>query len=282
MFASEKRNPEQSLRMNTLFWRLQTRFLTFLAAALCATTAAAADMTARQVAVAIYKAPAGEKIDLTAKNLAKLDLAGIDFKAALMGGADLYGADLSRANLAGTNLAAAKLDRAVITKADFTGANLEGASILKPSIFTTPDFNITESPTFANANMRRARIAARMDGTSFRGADLSGSQIGPFDMSVEGGLAPSSLMKSTDFTGANLSGTDIRNVNFTFARFTGANLSGARLQLLDLTNAKFDGADLTGAEFSGCNLQGASFQGAKGLDTIKGLETVSNLDRSDW
>lgn len=269
-------------RMALTFRRLHVVLLTLILSAFSVGLATAADMTARQVAVAIFKAPPGVKIDLSSKNLAQLDLAGIDFKAALMARTDLYGADLTRANLAGADLAAAKLDRAVLTKANFTGANLEGASILKPSIFTTPDFDITEGPTFANANMKDARLAARMDGTSFRGADLSGAKIGPFDMSVEGGLAPSSLMKSTDFTGANLSRTDIRNVNFTFARFTGANLKGARLHLLDLTNAKFDGADLTDVEFSGCNLQGASFRGAKGLDTIKGLETVSNFDRSDW
>jgi uncharacterized protein YjbI with pentapeptide repeats len=244
--------------------------------------AVAADMSARQVAVAIFKTPSGEQVDLTGKNLSELDLAGIDFKAALLARADLYGSDLSRANLTKTDLAGAKLDRAVMTRSNFAGANLEGASILKPSIFTSPDFDIRESPNFADANMKRVRLAARMDGTSFRGADLSNSQIGPFDMSVEGGLAPSSLMKSTDFTGANLSGADIRNVNFTFSRFTGANLTGARLQTLDLTNANFDDADLTGVEFSGCDLQGASFRGAKGLSTIKGLETVSNLDRSSW
>ncbi len=211
--------------MAPLYWRPLTHLLMLLAGVLTAGMATAADMTARQVAVAIFKAPAGEKIDLSAKNLAQLDLAGIDFKAALMARTDLYGADLTGANLAGADLSAAKLDRAVLTKANFTGANLEGASILKPSIFTTPDFDITEGPTFAHANMKNARIAARMDGTSFKDADLSGAKIGPFDMSVEGGLAPSSLMKSTDFTGANLAGTDIRNVNFTFARFTGANLT---------------------------------------------------------
>lgn len=255
-------------------------FLIVLLAACSCVQAVAADMSARQVAVAIFKAPPGEKTDLSGKNLSELDLAGIDFKAALLAKADLYGSDLSLANLTKADLAGAKLDRAVMTRSNFAGANLEGASILKPSIFTTPDFDIRESPNFADANMKRVRLAARMDGTSFRGADLSSSQIGPFDMSVEGGLAPSSLMKSTDFTGANLSGADIRNVNFTFARFTSANLAGARLQHLDLTNANFDDADLTGVEFTSCNLQGASFRGAKGLDTLKGLETVSNFDRS--
>jgi uncharacterized protein YjbI with pentapeptide repeats len=241
----------------------------------------AADFTARQVTVAIHKAAAGEKIDFSGKDLSGLDLAGIDFKGAQLAKTNLYGADLSSANLKATNLAGAKLDRAVLTKADFSGANLEGATILKPSVFSSPDFDIAETPNFTGAILRGARIAARMDGVKFREADLSGAQIGPFDMSVEGGLAPSSLMQGADFSAANLSQTDIRNIDFTFGRFPGARLNGAKLTALDLTNADFSGADLTGAQFSGCKFDGATFTGAKGLDSAKGLETVSNLNRPD-
>lgn len=242
----------------------------------------AADMTARQVAVAVYKTPAGAKIDLSAKDLSELDLAGIDFKAALLGKTNFYGSDLTRANLTGSDLAGAKLDRAIITRANFASANLEGVTILKPSVFTTPDFDLAESPSFEGANLKGARISAALDGVNFRRAALAGAKIGPFDMSVEAGIAPSSLMKSADFTGADLSGVEMRNVNFTFSRFTNARLNGALLVSLDLTNADFAGADLTGVEFSACNMQGANFKGAKGLDSVKGLETVFNLNRSDW
>ncbi|MEZ5899071.1 MAG: pentapeptide repeat-containing protein [Hyphomicrobiaceae bacterium] len=242
--------------------------------------ATAADMTARQVAVAVFKAPPGAKIDLTGKNLSELDLAGIDFRSAMLARTDLYGSDLSGANLEGTDLSGSKLDRAIMTKTNFKGANLEGVTILKPSIFSTPDFNVAETPVFAGAHLKRARIAARMDSVNFRGADLSEASIGPFDMSVEGGLAPSSLMKGADFTDANLQGVDIRNVDFTFGRFTGANLKGARLTSLNLTNADFSGADLTDAVFSGCNFEGVKLTGAKGLNSVKGLETATNVDQS--
>lgn len=260
---------------------LAVRLLTLLALLASSTWAPgvrAADLTARQVAIAIYKAPAGEKIDFAGKDLSELDLAGIDFKAALLSKANLYGTDLSGANLKAADLAGAKLDRAVLTRADFSGANLEGSTILKPSVFTTPDFDLAESPTFAGAILKGARIIAAFDGVSFRNADLSGSKIGPFDMSVEAGIAPSTLMKSADFTGADLSGAEMRNLNMTFGRFSGARLNGARLLALDLTNVDFSGADLTGAEFSGCKFDGAIFTGAKGLDSVKGLETASTLN----
>lgn len=241
----------------------------------------AADFTARQVTVAIHKAAAGDRIDFSGKDLSELDLAGIDFKGAQLSNTNLYGADLSGANLKAADLARAKLDRAVLTKADFSGANLEGATILKPSVFSSPEFNIAEAPNFTGAILRGARIAARMDGVKFREADLSGATIGPSDMSVEGGLAPSSLMHGADFSEANLSGSEIRNIDFTFGRFPGARLNGARLVALNLTNTDFSGADLTGAEFSGCKFEGATFTGAKGLDSVKGLEAVSNLNRPD-
>lgn len=265
--------------------RLQIILLTAVMLAVLPLTmsprAQAADFTARQVTVAIHKAVAGEKIDFSGKDLSELDLAGIDFKGAQLANVNLYGADLSGANLSASNLAGAKLDRAILTKADFSGANLEGATILKPSVFSSPDFNIAESPNFTGAVLRGARIAARMDGVKFRDADLTGAKIGPFDMSVEGGLAPSSLMEGADFSAANLSATEIRNINFTFGRFPGARLNSAKLVALDLTNADFSGADLTGAEFSGCKFEGATFTGAKGLDSVKGLETISNLNRPD-
>ena len=244
--------------------------------------ASAADMTARQVAVAVFKTPPGEKIDLSGKDLSELDLAGIDFRAAVLAHANLYGADLSQANFEGTALAGVKLDRAVMTRTNFKGANLEGASILKPSIYSTPDFNIAETPVFESARLKGARIAARMDSVNFRGADLRDAVIGPFDMSVEAGLAPSSLMKGADFTGATMDGVEIRNVNFTFGRFSGASLRGARLITIDFTNADFSGADLTGVVFTQCNFEGAKFTGAKGVESAKGLETVikAKVERS--
>lgn len=263
-----------------LLKRLSPAIAVLLIASANSSVATAADFTARQVAIAIHKAAAGEKIDFAGKDLSELDLAGIDFKSASLAKANLYGADLSRANLKAVDLSGAKLDRAVLTRADFSGANLEGASILKPSVFTTPAFDLAESPVFTGAILRGARITAALDGAIFRDADLSGAKIGPFDMSVEAGIAPSTLMKSVDFTGANLSGVEMRNLNMTFGRFTGAQLVGARLFALDLTNTDFSGADLTGAEFSGCKLEGARFSGAKGLDRVKGLETVINVDRT--
>ena len=243
-------------------------------------TAAAADFTAREVTQKFFKAKASDPVDLSGKDLSNLDLAGLDFKHANLTGANLYGVDLSAADLSGANLSGAKLDRAIVIKANFSGANMEGATLLKPSVFSSMNFDRADVPKFTGANLKSVRITARMDGADFRRADLSGARIGPFDMSGEAGMAPSSFMMGADFSAANLSGAEIRNVNFTFGRFAGANLKGAKLVNLDFTNADLSGADLTGAEISGSNFDGADVRGAKGLETLVGAGSAKNLDRA--
>lgn len=239
--------------------------------------ARAADFTAREVTQQFFKAKVGEPVDFSDKDLSNLDLAGLDFKHADMRRANLYGVDLSAANLSGVNLAGAKLDRAIVIGADFSGANMEGATILKPSVFSSMKFDYAEAPKFTGANLRSIRIVARMDGTDFRRADLSGARIGPFDMSGEAGMAPSTLMMGADFSGANLSGVEIRNVNFTFGRFVGTDLRGAKLLNLILAKADFSGADLTGADVTNSNFDEANLNGAKGLRTLIGAATAKNL-----
>ena len=238
----------------------------------------AADFTAREVTQQFFKSKAGAPVDFSGKDLSNLDLAGLDFKRAILANANLYGADLSASDLSGANLAGAKLDRATVIKADFSGANMEGATILKPNVFSSNNFDKADTPKFTGANLKFVRIAARMDGTDFRGADLSGARIGPFDMSGEAGMASSTFMMGVDFSGANLSHAEIRNVKLTFGRFAGANLTGAKLVNLDLSKADFSDADLTGAEVTGSDFEGANFKGARGLDAVVGAGAAKNFN----
>ena len=136
-------------------------------------SAAAADLSAREVTQTVFKAEPGVRVDFTGKDLSNLDLAGLDFKSAIMKNANLYGVDLSSANLKGVDLAGAKLDRAIVIKANFSGANLEGASIRKPSVFSSGGFDYGDVPLFEHTNLKGARISARMDGANFKGADLT-------------------------------------------------------------------------------------------------------------
>jgi uncharacterized protein YjbI with pentapeptide repeats len=245
---------------------------------LTASVALAANMTARDVTLQFHKAEANQRVNLAGKDLSNLDLAGLDFKAAILSKANLYGADLSFANLKGTDLSGAKLDRAIIMQADFSGANLEGASIMAPSVFSTAMIDHSDAPKFAGANLRGARIAARLDGTDFSGADLTNARLGPNERSSEAGMAPASKMLGMNFSSATLVGMDMREVDCTFCRFTGAKLPGAKFIHVDLSKADFSGADLTDADLSESNVEGANLSGVKGFDTIKGLASVHNLE----
>jgi uncharacterized protein YjbI with pentapeptide repeats len=249
-------------------------------AAVCllgSTVANAADLTAREVTTQFHSADAGKRVNLSGKDLSNLDLAGLDFKAAILTKANLYGVDLTLSNLKGTDLAGAKLDRSIMMQADFSGANLEGATIMAPSVFSTAMIDHADAPKFTGANLRGARIAARLDGADFRNADLTNARIGPNDHTTEAGMAPASKMLSVNFSGATMAGTDIREVDMTFGRFAGANLTGAKLIHVDLSRADFTGADLTGADLTGSDLEGANLTGVKGFDTVKGLASVVNL-----
>ncbi len=242
--------------------------------------AIAADVTAFDVTSKLFKAKPGVVVDLANADLSGLDLAGLDFKAATLANSNLYGVDLSSANLQGSNLAGAKLDRAVLVRTIFSNANLDKASILAPSVFSNVTFDHAEAPKFDGATLRGTRIAARMDGAVFRNADLSGARIGPNERSAEAGMAPATRMMGSDFSGAKMVDIHIQDVDFTFARFVGADLRGAKLIGLNLSRTDFSGADVTGADFSGSDLEQANLKDVKGFDTVKGLNTVTNLATS--
>jgi uncharacterized protein YjbI with pentapeptide repeats len=240
----------------------------------------AADYTARAVTEAVFRAKSGEAIDYTGKDLSFLDLSGIDFKGAIFSRANLYGVDLTRANLRGSNLSGVRLDRAVMVRADFSGANLEGASLMRPSIYTSLYANRDEAPKFAGANLRAIRMTAMMDGADFRGADLTGARLGPHEPRADISSMPASFLRGCDFSGAILAGVDLMWAKLSFSRFVGADLKGANLSGTDLSKVDFSGADFTGADLTDADIDGADLRGAKGLDSVKGWQTVKNLDRA--
>lgn len=249
--------------------------LTLLAMSAPAPFARAADLTARDVTTALFKASPGQPLDFSGKDLSALDLAGLDFKGANLAGANLYGSDLTKANLSRVRLAGARLDRATLTGADFSEADLSRATILRPNIFSTMDINPAELPTFAEAKMIDAHISGRLDLISFKGADLSGAFFGPRTPGSEDLITPRIEMSGCDFTGAKLNRTDFSLNRLQYAKFMNAEAAGANFADADLSNADFTGADLTDADFTGAVVTGARFEAAKGLKRAKGLDRIS-------
>jgi uncharacterized protein YjbI with pentapeptide repeats len=232
----------------------------------------AAELSAREVVSALFRAAPGAAPDFSGKDLRRLDLAGIDFKGARLAKANLFGADLSGANLAKADLAGAILDRATIVRATFAGANLSEATIRRPNLFTTLEAMRGEVPSFAGATLARAHLSGRFDYASFRTADLTGAHFGPKDPRSEELITGRVELTGCDFSDATLRDANLSHSGAQYAKFIRADLRGANLAHANLKAADFTGADLDGADFTGAVLDGANFTGAKGLDRARGLQ----------
>jgi uncharacterized protein YjbI with pentapeptide repeats len=242
-----------------------------------------ADFTVRDIASALYKAKPGDKLNYSNHNLTYLNLAGLNFKAANLAHSDLYGVDLTGANLRGTDLSHTRLDRAVLIRADLSGANLSGATILRPTIYTDLSADLADAPRFAGADLSGIRVMANMSGSDFHGADMTGANLSPLEARPGQGTVTTlakNMLKSCDFSRAILRGVNFDRAVMTFSRFNGADLRDANLTKADLSKADLTGADLTGADLSGADLDGANLVGVKGLDTVKGLATAVNFDKT--
>jgi uncharacterized protein YjbI with pentapeptide repeats len=239
------------------------------------------DTTAAEVTAALFKArTSGAIVDFSRRGLKFLDLSELDFLAARLVRSDVFGSDLTKANLARADLTGARLDRTVLTFANFQGANLEGATLMRPTIYSDLRTDWREAPVFDGANLRGVRLTGRIDGASFRGADLSGFDFSPHDPRADISFLPRNFCHGCRFDGAMLRGADFDDASLAMASFAGANLAGARLTRTDLTRVDFKGADLSGADFTGADLAEADLRRVKGLETAKGLGLALNLDRA--
>jgi len=232
----------------------------------------AADLTARDVVSALFKAAPGSKPSFAGHALDRLDLAGLDFKEADLAKANLFGADLSGSNLAKANLAGANLDRATVTRTNFDAADMTGATILRPNIYATLEASRTDVPSFVGAKMSGAHLGGRFDLTSFRNAELTGARFGPKDHRNEVLITGRAEIVSCDFSGAVLRDANLSRTWAQYAKFARADLKGANLAYANLKGADFTGAELAGADFTGSVLDGAIFTDAKGLDRVRGLQ----------
>lgn len=243
-------------------------------------TSDAVILSTREVTAAFFAANSSHRVTYSRRTLRDLDLSGIDFHQAVLTGSDLFGADLTGANLKGVDLSDGNLNRTTIIRADFSGANLRNATFLRPSVFSSLDYDAAEAPKFAGADMRLIRMTSHMVGADFRGANLTGAKMGPHEPRADLSSMPASVLKSCDFSGATLVDIDLSRAVLIFSRFVGADLRGASLVLADMTRADLAGADLTGADLTDANLDEANLAGVKGLETVRGLETIRNLDRA--
>jgi uncharacterized protein YjbI with pentapeptide repeats len=243
-------------------------------------TVEAADVTVRDLTSRLYHAERGSPLQLGGLDLRNLDLSGLDFKGATLAASNLFGSDLSRADLSKADLKGARLDRVTIIGTRFDGADLSDTSFLRPSSFSTLAAPRNEAPSFAGTNLARARIFGRFNRSSFRGADLSGAMLAPFNKTGFIEHIWRTELAGADLANANLSGADLGYALLAFANLRGANLRGAKLCKADLSRADLTDADLTGVDLGDADLDGAILIGTRGLDTVLGLATARNIAKA--
>lgn len=181
------------------------------------------------------------------QRLGTFDDAIADFSGAELKDADFTGALLSNVSLQRASLIRAVLRQANLVGARLTGANLSGAQLMAADLRQT----ILERATLtgadvSDANFMQANLQeARLGRVTALGSQFNFANLMQTDW------------KGADLSGANFSQSNLQNASFTSARLTGSNLSQANLQ-----GASFREADLNLVNFQGALLAGADFQGA--------------------
>jgi uncharacterized protein YjbI with pentapeptide repeats/uncharacterized RDD family membrane protein YckC len=213
--------------------------------------------------------------------LEQQDLAGIDWRNAMLAGARLRKARFYNAGPDG------RVDTFDDWITDFSGADLTEASLvaakLRHTIFRgtsllRTNLSNAEAPyaDFSGANASSSRfIQAEVshgifDQASLVGADLTDSQLAHASL-VETRLNQAHLLGTVldyaDLTRADLSETILDSSTLMGATLAGANLNGSSLQDADLREANlayanFQNADLRGVMLAGANLESTNFEGA--------------------
>lgn len=210
----------------------------------------------------IQRLAAGTK-DLSNLEAPGADLSGVDFRGAKLFGANLKGANLENAKLRGSNL-----DVAILRDATLTDADLRDTSLF--------------SSVLANANLTRAdlsgaRVMANLEGAILEGANLSNVKGGA-DMRNQPMGQIRAFMSRARLKGARLTGADFSRADLSFADLREAELSRTNLMRARLVGADLSGAKLDGAMLEGADLENANFKGARGLASVRGLESTVNRE----
>jgi uncharacterized protein YjbI with pentapeptide repeats len=241
-------------------------------------SAAAADLTVRQITEILMHATPADPADLSDKDLSRLDLSGLDFSGAHLARADLTASDLSDANFSRSDLVGARLDLTVIIRADFAGADLRHASLMRPAVSSTLQAQAEEAPRFAGANLEGAQIFARLTYADFGGARLVNARLGTDARTVRTMNLGRSELSGCNLLGADLAGADLRGVLLSFANLSGAILTNTNLQHADLSHADLTQADLDGADLSGADLDRVVLKDARSLARAIGLQSARHYD----
>jgi uncharacterized protein YjbI with pentapeptide repeats/uncharacterized RDD family membrane protein YckC len=212
--------------------------------------------------------------------LDKIDVWGINFKAANLNGASFKGsrfrgpgddgrwdtfddwtADLSNAQIKQANFTDANLSRVLMVRTDLSRSNLNRANLSGARLVLA---NLS-SAQLVGADLR----GAVLENASLTGADLGDAKLNEADLyaarlgrviAIGTQLSYANLTK-TDWQAADLSGAYLDRANLSNANLSATRLTGAILRSANMENVNLRNADLSLADLRGANLAGADFQG---------------------
>lgn len=209
------------------------------------------------------------------KNLAGLNLDGMDFRGRDLSNADFSGSVLTGANFSGTVLKGATFTGALLADADFSHARMEQAKLAGVQAV---------GARFVSAELSGAVLSASdFSGCLFDGANLTGSVVSLSlfaDASLTNTKGRGLIALRTSFAKANLSGSDLRRATVTAADFSRATLDNSCLVEADATQATFDAVQGSGADFS--NARMTSSRADKDTHFSNALFSGADLSRSCW
>lgn len=223
-----------------------------------------------------------DKIDLSGIQLRAANLNSASFRGSSLRGAgedgrwdtfddwiaDLSDAEMKEANLTGANLSRILMNRTNLIRATLNQANISSASLSGANLSSTQ---------LVGANLRDAVLT----NASLTGADLGEAiltqanlyaarlgQVRALGTQLQLANLTQSDWQGADLSQADLSRANLSNADFSTTRLTSANFRDAQMQNVNLRNADLRLADLRGANLAGADLQGAIFVNSKPADDV--------------
>lgn len=224
-----------------------------------------ADMSRADIETGLAALKSGETLDLSGKRLNGLDLSGMDLTRTR-----LQATRLNKANLKGCKLDGVVLDAAWALKSDFSDASFIGANLFQTQMM---------DGKLDRANFSHAMVGADMTRASLLNANFENAMLAPDltnqSMGLMRGILKSAKLDGASFKGANLTRSAFEYASMKGVDFEDANLSGAELGGADLT-----GANVKGANFDKADLDSTKLIGLVGREAARGLETALNLNKA--
>ena len=215
-------------------------------------------------------------LDLSGRNLARIECAGTLFCHCDLSDANLEGAVLFAADMRYTNLQRVKLDKSDIRGACLAGSDLTGASLvdadMRDGVLLKPKKGGGDLIPVVHEDATGGFEKATIRGADMTGAKVSDSMIVQTDMTDC--ILRNAKFIRTNLSLSNLTGCDLEGADFTDANLSGAIFHGAVFNHTNLSNADLSGADLVGAIFDNMDLTKVN------LDVAYLAKRVEDLDIS--